>query len=127
MILLDTCALLWLAADQKKLSVKAKKTIEINSNALFVSSISAFEIAVKCRSHKMKLPLPVMQWFAEAIAFHGITEIPLNSDIAVHSAELPMLHNDPCDRIIIATAQLKGLEIVTSDNFISQYKVTIVW
>ncbi len=127
MILLDTCALLWLAADQKKLSTKAKKSIEHNASALFVSSISAFEIAVKCRSKKMELPLPIMQWFTEAVAFHGIREIPMTSDIAVHSAELPLLHNDPCDRIIVSTAQLNGLEIVTCDEFISQYKVRVIW
>ncbi len=127
MILLDTCALLWLAADQKKLSSRAKKAIEQNANALFVSSISAFEIAVKCRSRKMALPLPVMQWCVEAIEFHGIRETAVTSDIAVHSAELPLLHMDPCDRIIIATAQLNGFQVLTCDALISQYKVKVVW
>ncbi|MBI4309328.1 MAG: type II toxin-antitoxin system VapC family toxin [Candidatus Omnitrophica bacterium] len=127
MLILDTCALLWLVADQKKLSAKAKKTIEHHAGALFVSSISSFEIAIKCRNHKMALPLPVMQWFTEAMDFHGLREIPVASDIAVCSAELPLLHNDPCDRIIIATAQLNDMAILTCDELIYQYKVSVVW
>ena len=128
MVLLDTCVLLWLAADQKKLSVKAKKAIEENADALFVSAVSAFEIAVKSRNHKMSLPLPAAEWFAQAVDFHGLTEIPVTGAIAASSVELPALHNDPCDRIIIATAQLHTMHILTCDQLICQYKqARVIW
>lgn len=128
MILLDTCTLLWLASDQKKLSSKAKKEIEKNTRALFVSSITAFEIAIKCRNGKLELPLPSLDWFTEAIDFHGIHEIPVTSSIAVSSVQLPPLHNDPCDRIIIATSQLNAMKIVTCDKLISQYEnAEVIW
>ena len=128
MILLDTCTLLWLVADQKKLSPKAKKEIEKNANALFISSISAFEIAVKSRSGKLTLQLSALKWFTEAIDFHGIKEIPVTSDIAIASVELPLLHNDPCDRMIIATAQINDMHILTCDQLITQYKqAEVIW
>jgi len=128
MILLDTCTLLWLASDQKKLSSKAKKEIEKNARALFVSAITAFEIAIKCRNGKLELPLPSLDWFTEAIDFHGIREIPVTSSIAVSSVQLPPLHNDPCDRIIIATSQLNAMKIVTCDKLISQYEnAEVIW
>ncbi len=128
MILLDTCALLWLASDQKKLSIKAKKEIEKNTRALFVSAISAFEIAIKCRNGKLELPLSPLEWFSEAADFHGIREIPITSNIAISSVLLPPLHNDPCDRIIIATAQLNAMKILTCDPLISRYKqADVVW
>ncbi len=128
MILLDTCTLLWLAADQEKLSAKAKKTVEKNSGALFVSAITAFEIAVKCRNSRLELPLPPLDWFTKALDFHGIKDIPITSSIAIASAQLPLLHNDPCDRIIIATAQMNDMRILTCDQLISQYeKVEVVW
>ena len=127
MVLLDTCALLWLASDQSQLSIKARKTIQQNAGALFVSSISAFEIAIKCRSKKMVLPLPPEQWFAQAIDFHGIKEVAVTHNIAVHSVQLPLLHNDPCDRIIIATSQLHNMAILTCDKLIFQYKVNVTW
>ena len=128
MILLDTCTLLWLTSDQKKLSSKAKKEIEKNARSLFVSAITAFEIAIKCRNGKLELPLPSLDWFTEAVDFHGIREIPVTSSIAVSSVQLPPLHNDPCDRIIIATSQLNAMKIVTCDKLISQYEnAEVIW
>ncbi len=128
MILLDTCTLLWLASDQKKLSARAKKEIYKNAQALFVSSITAFEIAIKCRSRKLELPMPPMDWFTKALEFHGIHEIPVTSIIAISSVQLPPLHNDPCDRIIIATSQINSVEILTSDKLISAYnQVKVIW
>ena len=128
MILLDTCALLWLASDQSRLSPDAKRAIEKNSNALFISAITAFEIAVKCRAKKLTLPLPVEQWIPETLAFHGIGEIAVTSALAVASVQLPPLHNDPCDRIILATAQMNGMKITTPDALISQYpSAPVIW
>ena len=128
MILLDTCSLLWLASDQDNLSIKAKKEIEKNSQALFVSAISAFEIAIKYRNKKLELPLPPLDWFSAAIDFHGIREISITSTIAVTAVVLPPLHNDPCDRIIIATAQLNAMKIITCDPLISRYKqANVIW
>jgi PIN domain nuclease of toxin-antitoxin system len=128
MLLLDTCALLWLASDQKKLSLRAKKEIEKNAQALFVSSITAFEIAIKSRNRKLELPLPALDWFSEALVFHGIHEIPLTSSIAISSVQLPLLHNDPCDRIIIATSILNTMKIVTSDKLITIYdEANVIW
>jgi PIN domain nuclease of toxin-antitoxin system len=128
MLLLDTCALLWLAADQRSLSLNAKNAIKEHPQELFVSSISAFEIAVKSRSGKLKLPLPPQEWFSEAIKFHGIREIPVTSGVAIFSVQLPLLHNDPCDRIIIATAHLNSMHIVTGDTLLSRYdQAKVIW
>ena len=128
MILLDTCALLWLSGDQKKLSDKAIETIVKNTDALFVSSITAFEIAIKCRNRKLKLGEPPLDWFKEALEFHGIRELPVTGSIAITSVQLPPLHNDPCDRIIIATAQINALKILTCDPHITQYKQSdVIW
>jgi PIN domain nuclease of toxin-antitoxin system len=128
MVLLDTCALLWLAADQQKLSVKAKKEIEKSANGLFISAISAFEIAIKFRNKKLLLPLPPQEWFPQAIDFHGIREVPLTSAIAISAAILPPVHNDPCDRIIIATAQIHSMRIITCDPLFAGYKQAhVVW
>ena len=128
MILLDTRTLLWLAADQEKLSVRAKKTIAKNAGALFVSAITAFEIAIKERNKKLELTMPSMNWFVEALDCHGVRDIPIDSNIAISSVQLPLLHNDPCDRIIIATAQLNGMKILTPDHHISRYEqAEVIW
>ena len=128
MILLDTCVLLWLAADQNKLSKKAKNTIIDNNGKVFVSSITAFEIAIKTLKGKMELPMAADVWFKKALDFHGIQEIRIDSIIAIQAVKLPLLHNDPCDRFIIATALQNSMSIITCDTLISQYKeVKIIW
>ena len=128
MVILDTCTLLWLAADQGRLSTAARGAIERHSAALFVSAITAFEIAVKCRRGRLELPLPAMDWFTKALDFHGVHELAVTSHIAVASVQLPPLHSDPCDRMIIATAARSGLKIIPCDTLISQYdEADMIW
>jgi PIN domain nuclease of toxin-antitoxin system len=126
--LLDTCTLLWLAAEQSRLSDRARKCIRDHSGSLFVSAISAFEIALRHEHKKLRLPLPPPTWWREALSFHGLREIPVSGEIAATSAMLPPLHNDPCDRLIIATAQVHRLAILTPDSHIRQYsRVEVEW
>jgi PIN domain nuclease of toxin-antitoxin system len=128
MLLLDTCVLLWLAAEQRRLSPRAKQDIGENAGQLFVSSITAFEVAIKARSGKIELPLPSDEWFTEALESHDIHEVPMNAEIAIASVQLPRLHDDPCDRIIIATAHRNAMRIVTCDRLIAQYpEAIVVW
>lgn len=128
MLLLDTCTLLWLAADQDRLSKPAKDAIREHADRLFVSSITAFEIAIKARSGKLELPMEAGAWFEKALRHHGLTEVAVDGAIAAGSVNLPPLHNDPCDRIIIATALRHNMAVVTSDAVIAQYeKVRVIW
>lgn len=128
MYLLDTCALIWLVSQQDSLTEKVKRTLQNNAGNLYVSAISAFEIAIKTVKGKFELPLPPDEWFKEAVRFHGIEEIPITSDIACKSALLPRLHDDPCDRIIIATALLEDMKIITKDKTFSEYPgAEVVW
>ena len=128
MLLLDTCALLWLGADQDRLSGKAREALEESAGSLFVSAISAFEIAHKHRSGKLELPLEPAEWYAEALETHGLAEIPITGAIASRAVDLPPIHRDPCDRFLIATAQLNHFAVVTADETIPRYPdVKVVW
>jgi len=123
-LLLDTCALLWLVAGGRSLSSTAREEITRPDQRLFVSSITAFEIGVKHLRGALRLPLSPYAWYEGALEFHGITEIPVNGRIAALSTELPLLHSDPCDRMIVATAQRDDLAIVTPDPLIRAYPRT---
>jgi PIN domain nuclease of toxin-antitoxin system len=67
------------------------------------------------------LPMAPGRWYEDVLRFHHITEIQIDGRIAVRSTELPKLHADPCDRLIIATAQLRDLVILTSDALIGDH------
>jgi PIN domain nuclease of toxin-antitoxin system len=124
-MILDTCALLWLAINQRMLSESALKSIDATPN-LGVSAISAFEIGQKYKSGRLELSLPPRQWFERAIAQHRLTVIELTADICLRAMELPDIHKDPFDRLIIATAMSEGRPIVTSDSFFERYGIETI-
>ena len=124
-MILDTCALLWLASGDKKLSRSALK--EINSaSAVYVSAISGFEIAIKVAKGKLKLPHAPQEWFEKVVEHHGLTVLPLELNVCIAAAELPRVHDDPCDRFIITTAKLNDLTVVTADERFEKYGVTVL-
>ena len=124
-LILDTCALLWLAAGNKKLSRSALQMID-KSRAVYVSAISGFEIAIKVRKGKLELPLSVEDWFDQTAKHHDLTVLPITLDICIASASLPPVHEDPCDRFIIAASKLRGLTVVTTDERFEAYGVHII-
>ncbi len=129
MILLDTCALLWLESDRKIFTKNALKLIEQYADALAVSPVSFMEVGQKMKKKKLSLPMSLDKWTDEICSKYSLTVIPLTRDIAVRASELPDIHLDPFDRIIIATAVVNSLTIVSSDRIFTQYSdaVKVVW
>lgn len=121
MYLLDTCSLLWLTMDPGGLSERAKALLAPREEELFVSAISAFEIGIKVQKGKLQLLLPTSGWFKEALQLHELQEIAVKGEIAAISTELPLIHSDPFDRILIATAKLHNLTLLTPDPMIQKY------
>jgi PIN domain nuclease of toxin-antitoxin system len=127
-LVLDTCAILWLAENSSKLSQAARTAIAANPSEVYVSAISAFEIALKQRKGKLKLVWESSEWWPWVLERRGLIVLPVTDQIAIDSANLPDLHADPCDRIILATAIANDAAIVTSDAKIAQYKLApIIW
>ena len=124
-MILDTCAILWLASGDKKLSRSARKEIN-DAPAVCVSAISGFEIAIKVAKGKLKLPTPPQEWFEGIVEHHGLAVLPLDLNVCIAAAQLPPLHDDPCDRFIIAAAKLSGLAVVTADERFEQYGLTVL-
>jgi PIN domain nuclease of toxin-antitoxin system len=124
-MLLDTCALLWLAEGGGSLSAEALVRIDA-SPAVYVSAISAFELGLKCRSGKLHLPVPPAEWFQSISAHHAIAVIPLDWEICIAATELPPIHRDPCDRFIIATSKLRRLPVVTADPVFASYGIEVL-
>ena len=124
-MILDTCALLWLASGNKKLSRSGLKRIK-ESPAVYVSAISGFEVAIKVATRKLTLPFPPLEWFQKVIEHHGLAMLPLDLNVCIAAAELPPIHDDPCDRFIIATAKLNDLSVVTADERFEEYGLTVL-
>lgn len=124
-MLLDTCALLWLSHDHSRFTSETLDRIDA-SPVVCVSAISGFEIGLKYRAGKLRLPIPPSQWIEAVVRHHHIDVVDITLDIAVKTTELPPVHKDPCDRFIIATALTLDLPIVTTDARFSDYGVTVI-
>ena len=123
--LLDTCALIWLGMGGGDLSADAKRRITVASS-LYYSSISVWEIARLQKEGKIVIPVDAEEFLADLIELYGLSAITPNDGIMLRSANLPDFHKDPADRIIIATALIGGMPIVTGDNKFSQYGVRTI-
>ena len=126
MLLLDTHAFVWLASDPSQFPVRAQAVLKKNASRLFLSSISALEMAILVKRRRLTLPLEFPAFWERALDRHGIGEIPVDWRIAQHSVQLPDVHNDPFDRIIVATAQLHNLTILSKDRTLPSYPDTVV-
>lgn len=131
MILLDTHIWLWWLHTPEQLSDRARTRLTIgeNQNALIVSAISVWEIAVKYSAGKLPLPLAINEWFAIAQTRPGITIKPLDPLDAIASTQLPGdFHKDPADRLIVAIAHRRDIELITCDQKILNYPhVKTLW
>lgn len=126
--LLDTCTFFWLSSEPQKLSPRSRSVIEESPDDLFVSAISAFEFGIKEKKGQFRFPLPAEEWFKSVLKDLGVRQVPINAQIASQSTQLPPIHTDPCDRIIIATAQEYNMRILTPDEHIQQYaKALCLW
>lgn len=125
--LLDTHAFLWWINDDPRLSANAREIIADSSLELLLSSASAWEIVIKSKLGRMKLPPRPDQFILEQMALNSIESLPINIVHALHVYHLPDHHRDPFDRLIIAQAQIEKIPIITSDGQIAKYRVEILW
>jgi PIN domain nuclease of toxin-antitoxin system len=123
-VLLDTHAVIWLAAGDPKLSRPARQLAEraANDGRLLISVISVWEIALLESKQKIALDTDCQQWIDRFLAKPGVRFVPLSPEIAVQSTRLPEgPHGDPADRILIATARGLRATLLTADARILAY------
>jgi len=124
-MILDTCALLWLAQGGGRLSSGALNRIA-TAPVIYVSAISGFEVGIKHRKGKLRLPAQPTDWFEAVLQHHDIHSLPVDHRVALRSSQLPAVHADPVDRIIVATAEQQRMAVVTGDSVFEQYGVEVI-
>jgi len=124
MIVLDTHSWIWWVSGSSFLSDTAKQIIDeaVTEMNIYISSISAWEVAVLVSRGRLKLTMSAGDWVAASEALPFFEFVPVSNSIALKSVQLPgPLHNDPADRIIIATTVSLGAVLVTKDEKIRNY------
>jgi PIN domain nuclease of toxin-antitoxin system len=126
-ILLDTCAFLWIAADDRRLSTRARDLFQSPENEVYLSAASAWEIATKYALGRLPLPEPAERFVPAMRELHGIDALPIDEESALQTTRLPPLHHDPFDRLLVCQAIVHGMTLLTPDEAIGQYPARIVW
>lgn len=122
--LADTHALLWYAQGNPSLSVAARRAME--TGTCFFSVASLWEIAIKLKTGKLAAQFTISE-FARFLEHAGLICLGIESEHLDRIAELPDIHRDPFDRLLIAQALEENLTIVTTDGYIPQYPVQALW
>lgn len=121
-LLLDTHVLLWWLTDSEELGTKAKEAIADPNNQVYVSAASTWEISIKRSLGKLQAPDDMSRFIEE----EGFTSLPITPYHGDQAGQLPDLHKDPFDRMLIAQAQAEGLVIITHDEAVTQYPVRVL-
>lgn len=125
--LLDTHTFLWWNADDPRLSQTSREVIADGHNELYLSVASAWEIAIKAARGSLILPEPPAVYVPSRLQLHRILPLPIQLRHVLHVFDLPAIHRDPFDRLLIAQSRLENLPIMTTDPDIAQYSVSVIW
>jgi PIN domain nuclease of toxin-antitoxin system len=125
-LLLDSHTLLWFFEEDPKLPNLVKDLIEDRDTFVAVSIVSFWELSIKQSIGKLKLAKSIAEMFHECEK-QDISIIPISQQEIIEIGNLPFKHRDPFDRMIIATAQINALEILSADIEFDAYPISRIW
>ena len=128
-LILDTCSIVWSIAEETRIPSASRAALTAADSRIFVSPISAAEVACAVERKRLTLDRHWKRWFRHFIDLNGWDVVPVDLDIIEEAYSLPgEFHADPADRIIVATARRRGLAVVTADRKILDYPhVEVLW
>lgn len=123
-ILLDTHVWIWFITGESSLAVETRKVINhaIAENCAYIAAISVWELSMLVAKGRIELDKTCSNWVHKAIVISGIEVMPLSPEVSIESCYLPgKFHDDPADRIIVATARVENLTLLTKDRRVLDY------
>ena len=124
--LLDTHVWLWMLADPSRIQASLRAEIRSDRTRLLLSSASSWEIAIKWSLGRLPLPEPPEAFVPSRMRGTGVEGLAVEHAHAVRVAQLPAIHGDPFDRMLIAQAQVESCSLITVDPWFDRYDVPVV-
>jgi PIN domain nuclease of toxin-antitoxin system len=119
-LLLDTHLLLWAAVEPQRLTKPARALLENPDNELLFSAISLWEVVIKNSLGRPDFHLDA-RLLRRGLLDNGYTELPVTSEHTVATSDLPQIHKDPFDRLLVAQAIVEGILLLTVDPLVAKY------
>lgn len=125
--LLDSHALIWWFMDSPQLGKQARLKLEANDAPIFVSVVSAFELATKHRIGKLPEVAVLLSDYAGYLAGEAFAELPISAAHALRAGRLAIDHRDPFDRLLIAQALEENLILLSNEKRFDTTGVERIW
>lgn len=125
--LLDTHIFLWWNLGNPQLSDRVVGIISDGNTEIFLSAVSAWEIAIKVAKKKLTIPEVPVRFVPSRMHLHGFQALPIQINHATRVHELPLHHTDPFDRLLIAQSQIESMPLISMDADIRKYDVEVIW
>jgi len=124
--LLDTNVWLWSVLEPERMSRRAQEIFGDLRQEVFLSAASAWEIAIKSASGKLRLPEPAAIYVPRRTSEQGVRPLEVSQRHALAVSLLPPHHRDPFDRLLIAQARLEDMTLMSSDRIFERYDVQLL-
>ena len=126
--LLDTSTWIWFVTDDSRLSAIAKARLEDSESGIYLSLVSLWELAIKARLGRgLQLPRPFNQMVDEEVSADRFQLLPITVAHIKQVHDLPRIHRDPFDRLLIAQSLAEDLPIISSDRAFDRYPIVRLW
>lgn len=125
--LLDTSIFLWSVDAQERLSARAKEVLEDRRQEIFLSPVVSWEIVIKAARGNLTLARSAAETLNLAFAKFELRSLPVTHPHSLTVGELPPIHSDPFDRMLVAQAKSEGMVLMTADATLERYPVEILW
>ena len=125
--LLDTCTFLWWSLSPELLTDRILNIICDQTNKIYISSASCWEIVIKYNINRLEIPTSPDTFIIDEIQKNSFSVLPITPPHVFELLNLPNIHNDPFDRILISQSKNERLPFLTNDKIIQRYRVDTIW
>lgn len=127
-LLLDTHALIWAVQSPDRLGADARTALTADDAEVYASHVSLWEMAIKRSIGKLdQLDRRAADWFDHFVPRSGLRQLTIAASHLGAVEDLPRLHNNPFDRLLVTQARQGGMAVVTLDSHVPQYDIKVVW
>ena len=126
-VLVDTFPFIWLVSEPGKLSHKAKETLAEQSNEFFLSDASVLELSLKYNDGSLEMPSNPRRWIKEQVKLWNFKSIGITRESCFRLSEMPYYHDDAIDRMLVATALNEEMVLLSNNEEIQKYPISIIW
>ena len=126
-VLVDTFPFVWLCTEPSRLSREARKVLADEKNEFFFSDASVLELSLKYNDGSLEMPMNPRRWVKEQVKIWNFKSIGISRENCFRLSEMPYYHDDAIDRLLVATALEQETFLLSDNQEIKKYPISIIW